>query len=262
LTTNLYRTIHEFTQTGLVKAGISLRSGGVSEPPYTSLNLATHVGDNPAAVSQNQRRFSDQTGIKTLKYCQQIHSDTVVNADTLANSCWNRENQNVAKKTGDALISAKPGDTLGIFTADCVPIFILDKVTPAIGIAHAGWRGTLARIATKTIAEMKVCFGTFSENCLVHLGPSIQKCCYQVSLDLITQFEEQFGKSIRNGLNLCLQTANVSQLVDVGVPPASISISPFCTSCCTDNFYSYRAEGEQTGRMLSFIKFQCQNPIL
>ena len=84
----------------------------------------------------------------------------------MANSCWNRENQNVAKKTGDALISAKQGDTLGIFTADCVPIFILDKVTPAIGIAHAGWRGTLARIATKTIAKMKVCLALYQKTVL------------------------------------------------------------------------------------------------
>jgi YfiH family protein len=250
----LYHPIDELTETSLVNAGISLRSGGVSKAPYTSLNLASHVGDNPAAVSQNQQLFSAHIGIKTLKYCRQIHSDAVINADTVTTLYWNDENQNVSEKTGDALISTQQGETLGIFTADCVPIFILDVASPAIGIAHAGWRGTLARIATKTLAEMKTKFGTIAENCVIHLGPSIQKCCYTVSPDLISQFVKHFGSAVHNGLNLSLQTANFCQLVDVGVTSESISISPFCTACCTDNFYSHRAEGGQTGRMFSFIQ--------
>ena len=254
MTTNLYHSIHELTQTSLVKAAISLRSEGVSIPPYTSLNLATHVGDSPAAVSQNQRRFSDQTGIKTLKYCKQIHSDAVINAEIVSNSFWNLEYQNVTADIGDALISTRQGEALGVFTADCVPIFILDRITPAVGIAHAGWRGTYARIAVKTVVQMKANFGTLTENCLIHLGPSIQKCCYEVSSELLVQFEEQFGKEIHDRQYLCLQTANVIQLVDIGVPLDLISISPYCTACSTDLFYSYRAEGGNTGRMLSFIQ--------
>ena len=259
MTTNLYHTINKLTETCLVNAGISLRCGGVSSAPYASLNLASHVGDTPAAVSQNQQIFSAQTGIKALKYCRQIHSDSVLNADTVATSLWNVESQNVPKKTGDALISAQQGNTLGIFTADCIPIFILDTATPAIGIAHAGWRGTLAQIAPKTLAQMKTNFGTFAENCLIHLGPSIQECCYTVSPDLISQFVKHFGSTIHNGLNLSLQTANFCQLVDIGVTSESISISSFCTACCTDHFYSHRAESGQTGRMLSFIQLTHTN---
>ena len=254
MTTKLYHTIDELTETSLVNAGISLRCGGVSKTPYASLNLASHVEDNPAAVSQNRQLFAVHTGIKTLKYCRQIHSDAVINADTVATLNWDVENQYESENTGDALISAQQGETLGIFTADCVPIFILDVASPAIGIAHAGWRGTLARIAAKTLAEMKAQFGTFAENCLIHLGPSIQKCCYTVSPDLISQFVKHFGQAVHNGLNLSLQTANLCQLVDVGITSDSISISPFCTACCTDNFYSHRAEGGQTGRMFSFIQ--------
>ena len=250
----MYRPIHELTQTNLVRAGISLRLGGVSIAPYTSLNLALHVGDNPAAVLQNQHRFSDQTGIKSLKYCKQIHSDTVINAGTIQHSCWQGDNRNTPENIGDALISRERGDALGVFTADCVPIFILDVATPTIGIAHAGWRGTYARIVVKTVTRMKVDFGTHPDNCLIHLGPSIQKCCYEVSSELLDQFEEKFGKDVRNGQCLCLQTANMIQLVDAGVPLDSISISPHCTSCSTKKFYSYRAEGGQTGRMLSFIQ--------
>jgi len=253
LTTNLYHTIHELTQTSLVKAGISLRSGGVSTKPYTSLNLAWHVGDEHTAVFQNQQRFSDSTGINTLKYCNQIHSDTVINADNIQYSGWIVDKQDTSENTGDALISSRQGSTLGIFTADCVPIFILDIATPVIGIAHAGWRGTYAKIAVKTVLQMKTTFGTEPENCLVHLGPSIQKCCYEVSPELLKQFSDQFGRDVHNGQCLCLQTANLCQLVDAGVPYKSISISPFCTACNTEDFYSYRAEGGQTGRMLSFI---------
>lgn len=159
-------------------------------------------------------------------------------------------------KTGDALVSAQRGVALGIFTADCVPIFILDIATPAIGIAHAGWRGTLSRIAVNALARMKVRFGTIAGNCIIYLGPSIQKCCYTVSPELITQFVEHLGSTVHEGKHLSLQTANIRQLVEAGVPAAAISVSPFCTACCTDNFYSHRAEGGITGRMLSFIELK------
>ncbi len=254
MTSNLYHTIHELSQTNLVKVGISMRSGGVSVAPFSSLNLATHVGDNPAAVLENQQIFSFHTGINSLKYCKQVHSDTVINADTVPNSCWNYENQDAPINIGDALVSTQSGIALGVYTADCVPIFILDISTPAIGMAHAGWRGTYARIAVKTLSVMTATFGTLTENCHIHLGPSIQKCCYEVSSDLLVQFEEEFGQDVHDGKYLSLQNANVSQLVDVGVPSESISVSPYCTACNTDNYYSYRAEEGETGRMVSFIQ--------
>lgn len=251
---NLYYVIPELTDSGLVKAGISLRTGGVSNPPYDTLNLATHVGDDPEAVSQNQILFSDHTQIKSIKYCKQIHSDKVLNASTFTPSELHKKQVSTTQKTGDALISSTQGDTLGIFTADCIPIFILDKMTPAIGIAHAGWRGTLDLIAIKTLAEMERMFGTIKKNCVVHLGASIKKCCYQVSSDLKQRFKEQFGNSVHNGDYISLQTANKIQLVDFGMHPKMITNSPYCTACNTDKFYSYRAESGQTGRMLSFIQ--------
>lgn len=251
---NLYHTIQELNETNLVKVGISLRFGGVSVAPYSSLNLATHVGDDPSAILQNRQLFSKQSSINSLKYCQQIHSDSVITADSISSIFLDCDNQDITIKTGDALISNLPGDTLGVFTADCVPIFILDISTPAIGIVHAGWRGTIARIATKAIARMKECYRTSPKNCLIHLGPSIKLCCYEVSSELLTRFEEQFGKNVHNGHSLCLHTANLIQMVDFGVPFESISTSPFCTACRTDMFYSYRAEGEKTGRMLSYLQ--------
>ena len=248
-----YHAIQELQATGIVTAGISLRTGGVSHAPYTSLNLAEHVGDDTNAVATNRKILFQQTGLRDPRYCHQVHGNCVIDVDNPTGAFL--ENPPEA----DALISAQGGVTLGIFTADCVPIFILDVETPAIGIAHAGWRGTFARIAVNTLAEMKDSFGTVAANCRVHLGPSIQKCCYTVDTELLTQFAEHFGSTVHDGTNLSLQTANVNQLVEAGFPSDAISISPLCTACRTDLFYSHRAENGRTGRMLSFIQLNSEN---
>ena len=248
-----YHPIQELEATGIVTAGISLRHGGVSQTPYAFLNLAEHVGDDPKAVAANREILFQQTGLTNLRYCRQIHSAAVVYVDD--------EVQPLAEQLpeADALVTVQREVTLGIFTADCVPIFILDVVTPAIGIVHAGWRGTLARIAVNALAQMKTLFGTVATNCQIHLGPSIQKCCYTVSAELLTQFTDYFGSTVGSGTNLSLQSANVNQLVEIGLPTTAISVSPFCTACRTDLFYSHRAEDGQTGRMLSFIRLNIEN---
>lgn len=248
-----YRAVQEFQATGRITAGISLRNGGISQVPYASLNLAEHVGDDVSAVATNRKILFQQTGLKNLRYCRQIHGNAVIDVDNIIGVSAEDPPE------ADALISARHGVALGIFTADCVPIFIYDVVTPAIGIAHAGWRGTFARVAVNTLAQMKNSFGTVAANCRIHLGPSIQKCCYTVSAELLTQFTDRFGSTVHNGANLDLQAANVHQLIEVGLSPDSISISPFCTACRTDLFYSHRAENGRTGRMLSFIQLDTEN---
>lgn len=249
----LYHAIEEFQATGVVTAGISLRHGGVSHAPYTSLNLAEHVGDDESAVATNRDMLFQQANLKNLHYCRQIHSASVIDVDNGAGTIP------ADPPEADALVSARRGIALGIFTADCVPIFILDHAAPAIGIAHAGWRGTFARIAVNTLAQMKASFGTLATNCQIHLGPSIQKCCYTVSTELLDQFAERFGSTVHDGKNLSLQDANLNQLVEAGLPPTSISVSPLCTACRTDIFYSHRAENGRTGRMLSFIQLNTEN---
>lgn len=248
-----YHEIQELQAIGMVTAGISLRKGGISQAPYASLNLAEHVGDDAKAVATNRKSLFQQTGLKNLYYCRQIHGNCVIDVDNTPRVSVEDPPE------ADALISARRGVALGIFTADCVPIFIYDAVTPAIGIAHAGWRGTFARVAVNTLAQMEVSFGTVAANCRVHLGPSIQKCCYTVSAELLAQFAERFGNTVHNGTNLNLHAANIHQLIEVGLPASSISISPLCTACRTDLFYSHRAENGRTGRMLSFIQLNIEN---
>ena len=244
----VYHPIQELEATNIVTAGVSLRHGGVSHNPYASLNLAEHVGDDPNAVAANRVILFQKTGLTHLRYCRQVHGTDVINVIDQAPPTP------TLPPEADALITAQPDIALAIFTADCVPIFIVDVTTPAIGIAHAGWRGTLAQIAVNTLARMQTLFGTVAANCQIHLGPSIQKCCYTVSAELLTQFTDHFGSTVASGTNLSLQSANVNQLVEIGLPTAAISVSPFCTACRTDLFYSHRAEDGQTGRMLSFIK--------
>lgn len=249
----IYHPIQELQATNIVTAGVSLRHGGVSRSPYASLNLAEHVGDDPNAVAANRAILFQEIGLTELHYCRQVHGTDVINVVDPALPTSTRPPE------ADALVTAQRDVALAIFTADCVPIFILDVTTPAIGIAHAGWRGTLARIAVDTLARMETLFGTVAANCRIHLGPSIQKCCYTVSADLLTQFTDHFGSTVGNGTNLSLQSANVNQLVEIGLPTAAISVSPFCTACRTDLFYSHRAENGQTGRMLSFVRLNFGN---
>ena len=251
----VYHMIQELQTTGIATAGVSLRTGGISHAPYASLNLAEHVGDDAKAVATNRKILFQQTGLRDLRYCHQVHGNRVIDVDNTAGVFL--ENPPEA----DALISARSGVALGIFTADCVPIFVLDIETPAIGIAHAGWRGTFARIAVNTLARMKASFGTVVTNCRIHLGPSIQKCCYTVGTELLTQFAERFGSTVHDGTNLSLQAANANQLIEAGLPYTSISISPLCTACRTDLFYSHRAENGRTGRMLSYIQLDIQNEV-
>ncbi|MCG9126826.1 peptidoglycan editing factor PgeF [Candidatus Poribacteria bacterium] len=250
----LYIPVQSLQSTGLVKAGISQRLGGVSPTPYSSLNLATHVGDKQENVYKNQQRLFEQTGISKLKYCNQIHSDTVINIDEISDAYWNGNYGEDSQPTGDALISKINNVALGVFTADCVPISILDVETPSIAIVHAGWRGTMDQIVLKSLEKLKNEYGTNYESCLIHLGPSIQKCCYEVGSELISQFTLKFGKSVAYENHLCLHTANVNQLIDYGIADNSISISSFCTSCNLNLFFSYRAEGGKTGRMLSYLQ--------
>ena len=248
-----YHAIQELEATGLVTAGITLRHGGVSRAPYASMNLAEHVGDDANAVAANREIFFQQSGLTALRYCRQIHSACVIDVDQTPNTTCKQHPE------ADALISARSRVPLGIFTADCVPIFILDVTTPAIGLAHAGWRGTFAGIAVNTLEQMQTRFGTLATNCVVHLGPSIQKCCYTVSPELLNQFTERFGSTVRERRNLSLQIANTLQLTEIGLSDTAISTSPFCTACRTDLFYSHRAEAGQTGRMLSFIQLTPKN---
>ena len=181
--------------------------------------------------------------LSKIVFCQQIHSDRVIQVS----------HELTGRPRADAMITNQANLGLAILTADCVPVFIHDQKRSIIGIAHAGWRGTIAHIASKTLLKMKKTFGTVSSDCQAHFGPSIQKCCYQVSNHLADQFVETFGESIRVNKNfLDLPTANKVQLQRQGMLNKAISMATDCTACSPELFYSYRSESTD-GRMISLI---------
>ncbi|MBE9532281.1 MAG: peptidoglycan editing factor PgeF [Proteobacteria bacterium] len=162
------------------------------------------------------------------------------------------------KVEADAIITALFNVPIAIRSADCLPILLFDKKSCTIGAAHAGWRSTLAEVAKKTVEKMNKEFGSKPENILAAFGPFIGACCYTVEPYLVKRFDKA-GLDISSFLisdsstRLDLARANRDQLIDAGIKKENISTKAPCTSCNTDRFYSYREEGEKTGRELSII---------
>ena len=183
---------------------------------------------------------------------------------------------------GDGLITASPGLLLAIQTADCLPVILVDTKRRAVGVFHAGWRGTVQRIVEKGVGEMIRHFGTHPREIQAAIGPGIQGCCYEVGEEVRTKFESQFAyadnlfREVKESdpvrekypllfltarapghgelppkLFLDLVDANRRQLLAAGVAKKNIEASPYCTNCHTDLFFSYRGEKGKTGRMLA-----------
>lgn len=194
--------------------------------------------------------------------------------------------------TGDGLITNVPGIVLAIMTADCLPVLLADKKNKVVGAFHAGWRGTVQRIAEKGLGVMRGEFGTQPQDVFAAIGPGIQQCCYAVGQELRDQFESQFpygGELFREvkhydavhekypllfmnmrapghgdqciKLHLDLREANRRQLLEAGVPRKQITALEDCTLCDTQSFFSHRAEKGRTGRMMAVIGIKPKKPI-
>lgn len=176
---------------------------------------------------------------------RQIHSNCVYNAHGLKDR----------EREGDALITDDVRKSIGVRTADCVPILLLDSRTRAVAAVHAGWRGTLAQIVRETIEKMNSDFGTEPGDIHAAMGPCIRGCCYEVGKDLAEQFSSYFPDwdpgAAKHLLNL--PQANQLQMEAAGVPAAHIYDIRLCTTCETGQFYSYRREPENPGRMVAAI---------
>jgi YfiH family protein len=254
--------------------GFSTRPGGVSALQEEKvLNLSFMDWDEGKNALENRLRFQAAVGAKNFALIplKQIHSDLIHRFSAAAAQPCN----------GDASITDSPGLLLAAQTADCVPILLVDPKKRAVAAIHAGWRGTLARIAQKTVGRMQAEFGSKPHDLLAAIGPSIGPCCYEVGVELVTKFTAQFEDGAeyfdepRTGdepnpiqwlnmrppghqpppknVHLDLRKANVSQLKAAGLRPASIHISNLCTACNTNLLFSYRKEGAATGRLMSVI---------
>ncbi|HLB88378.1 MAG TPA: peptidoglycan editing factor PgeF [Terriglobales bacterium] len=261
--------------------GFSTRSGGFSRVyGGNALNLGFIKHDSRRAVECNRTAFLRKLGVVNdgqpwpLITLRQIHSDLVHCVSAVPSK----------QLVGDGLITATPGLLLAVQTADCLPVILVDTKRRAVGILHAGWRGTVRRIVEKGVGEMCRYFGTQPRDLKTGIGPGIHGCCYEVGPEVREQFESQFAHAaelfrevkesdpirekypllflsarppghsrLPKKIFLDLVEANRRQLIAAGVPAKNISASPLCTSCRPDLLFSYRAEKEVTGRMMGVV---------
>lgn len=254
-------TVPFFRDINIVTHGFTTRVGGNSQTPYQSLNMGYTVGDNSIMVLENRKLVAKalEFPIENLVAAKQIHQDKIAIV-TQKDAGKGALTYVDALDDTDALITAEKNIPLSTYYADCVPIFILDPIAPAIGLAHAGWKGTVLKIGAKTIAKMTEAFGTKAKNCWVAIGPSIGPCCYQVDETVWRNFQNNFlngGSFFQNSIpghwQLNLWEANKFCLIEEGVPKNQIISSNICTACNTNLFFSHRKEKGLTGRMAAFM---------
>ncbi len=220
------------------------------------VNLATTLKNVDSKSREDMKVVCKDLGfnIENLTSNIQIHSDIVNKID---------ENNIGQKKDGDALITNIPNVPLLIFTADCVPIAIIDKKNKAIGLAHAGWRGTYDRISEKTIDKMIENYNTDVKDLVCVIGPSIGPCCYEVSEELVEKFNMNFTNStekfykIEDGkYKLDLWKINEYILKECGVEDENIINLNLCTSCNSDKFHSYRKHNQTSERIGTILQIK------
>ena len=237
------------------------RDGGVSEGEFSTLNLSFTRGDKEEAVRENFRRVARALSVTEDRFVftDQTHTNVVGHVgEEDAGKGLTREKD---YEGVDALITDEPKLVLSAFFADCVPIYFVDPKKKAIGLAHAGWRGTVSRIAAAVVAEMRDTFGTKEEDLHVAIGPSICQNCYEVGDDVADMFRMAFQKDERAVLRrtesgkyqLDLWYANEIILTDVGVPFSQITVAGLCTSCRSRLLFSHRATKGHRGNLGAFI---------
>ena len=270
--------------------GFSTRQGGCSRAyGESALNLGFTKEDSKAVVERNRAAFLRELGgprkrnkaleksaleLWPLITVRQVHSDIIHFIDSPTQQ----------QLVGDGLITATPRLLLGIQTADCLPIILVDSKHRAVGVFHAGWRGTVKRIVEKGVGEMHRRFGTRPRDLKAAIGPGIHGCCYEVGVEVREKFESQFAYAAKlfreveerdpvrekypmlfltarapghnilpKKIYLDLVEANRQQLRDAGVPAKGIGASALCTNCRTGLLFSYRAEKGRTGRMMAVV---------
>ncbi|MBU3141955.1 peptidoglycan editing factor PgeF [Clostridium sp. CF012] len=192
----------------------------------------------------NLEKIKAHYNLQGIGYLNQIHSDTIFNFDENVND-------------GDALITNKIRIAIGVFTADCVPVILVDNKKGAIAAVHSGWKGTKASIVSKTIKKLEQDYGSNAKDIKVYIGPHIGGCCYEVSNELIEEFTSEDIYSnikISNNNKLDLEKCILAQLVEKGIKEENITTTNICTVCNNQfELYSYRNSENKQGRMFSFV---------
>ncbi len=220
-------------------------------------SVALHTGQERRDVLANRDEIASFFGAEAQTVSPlQVHGSHVHVVDEKAGRGWMKLDTSFR---ADALVTNLPGVVLTILTADCVPLLIADPVRRAVGAVHAGWRGTQQEITRKTVETMTRLYGTRPEDLIVGIGPAIGGCCYEVGEEVVAHFTDYPEAVVAkpNGKYLLdTKQINARQLKALGVPPGQIEISPVCTSCEHERFFSYRADRGTAGRFMSCIMME------
>lgn len=236
-----------------VPHGFSLRQGGVSRGPWSSLNLGASAGDDPACVTQNKALWSDAFGLEAPPLTlHQVHG-------ALVYSLVPQDDTEPGARQGDALVNACSDRAIGVYTADCVPLLLATNDGHLVSAVHAGWRGTVAEVAVRAVEAMQAA-GAQPEDIVVALGPAIGPCCFAVGAEVVSAFADAtwFDDTLVHRANghacLDLFLANRLQLLGAGLREQNIHTSDLCTVCHPDKFFSWRRDQGQTGRHMAVIQ--------
>ena len=255
-------TYPAFEQFADIVHGFSTRLGGVSEGIYASMNLSFTRGDKDAAVYENYRRFADALGFSERDI---VTSDQTHTANVRIVTDEDRGNGITKPRPYtdvDGMITNVRGLVLATFYADCVPLYFVDPVHHAIGLSHSGWRGTVAKIGAVTVRKMQETYGTDPADVYAAIGPSICQECYEVSEDVILEFQKSFApehweklfyKKENGKYQLNLWEANKTIFTEAGITENHISMPGICTCCNPEFLFSHRASHGKRGNLGAFL---------
>lgn len=256
-----YFTYPAFDELPFLLHAFTTRAGGVSKGCFASLNLCMTRGDDPEDVMENHRIMAAELGYD-LNLCVHSHQTHTTNV------------RRIFRKDGglgitrpqelsdvDGMITNEPGVVLMTFYADCTPLYFVDPVHKAIGLAHAGWRGTIGRIGAKTVEAMQEAFGTKAEDLLFAIGPSICPDCYEISEELAEDFRKAFPEHPEilkpsdqpEKAYLNLWECNRITALESGILPEHISVTNVCTRCNSHLLYSHRVQGNDRGNLTAIL---------
>ncbi len=250
-------------QAGLVNHGFSTRFGGISTGPYASMNLSVTRMENLKEVQQNYDIALGSLGIQK--------SDTVlvdgVHGVNIKRVGMQHKGDGLIKpyeeggENFDGMVTDIPGIALVTIHADCTPLFVLDLKKAAIGLCHAGWRGTVDGMGLQMVSKMRQAFGSEPEDLLCVIGPHIGACCFEVHEDVAQRFRDAFPgfggiqpAADAGKYNVDLTLAMAFQLFCAGVTAHHVNIAHLCTCCNEALFHSYRRDGLTCGAMASFLQ--------
>ena len=240
----------------------STRLGGVSQGIYSSMNLSFTRGDEDAAVHENYRRLAEAVGFSAEDI---VTSDQTHTANVRVITEEDRGNGITKPRPYtdvDGMVTNVPGLVLATFYADCVPLYFVDPVKKVIGLSHSGWRGTVGKIGKVTVETMCREFKSRPEDILAAVGPSICQDCYEVSEDVIRQFQKNFPEDCWDALfyqkenqkyQLNLWKANELIFYEAGILPEHIAVTNLCTHCNSEILYSHRQAGDARGNLCAFL---------